>query len=638
MYGMQNQANFRGGFQQQNRPYPKLDALSSPSTILKPVNYDNVPAFRKNFYTPAESVVSRTPQEAAALLAKYEITMKGRDAEIYKPLALFNEANFPDFITNEIIRQGFVEPTSIQAVALPTVMSGRNLVGIAKTGSGKTLAYLLPALIHLKNQPQVKPGDGPVILVLAPTRELAQQIQSVANDFGIRNNITNCCVFGGAAKSNQIRELARGCSICIATPGRLIDFLERGVINLKRCTYLVVDEADRMLDMGFEPQIKKIISQIRSDRQVLMFSATWPKEVKNLAEEYLQDYIQINIGSLNLSANHNILQVIDVCDENEKDGKLIKILNDISGENDRKTIIFVETKRRADEITRSINRRGYNAVAIHGDKSQNERDYTLNSFRSGRHNVSILVATDVASRGLDIDDVKYVINYDYPNSSDEYIHRIGRTGRCSNSGTAYTFFTDSNSPKANDLINVLREANQIINPRLIEMSRRPFGKRGGGGNMRRNGMGMGMGMNMNNRRPRPDNRFDDAQKKPRWENGGSDAKYGSHQAPRFPANNDASSGYKGYQGNNANNGNASYRANTGGYQPQKFYKPNSYEKPQQQQQTVQQHSSMQQSTFTPQTNFTSYPPPMSYAQYAFTAYPPPSAGSALLQQPPLPKN
>jgi ATP-dependent RNA helicase DDX5/DBP2 len=180
----------------------------------------------------------------------------------------------------------------------------------------------------------------------------------------------------------------------------LIDFLERNVTNLKRCTYLVLDEADRMLDMGFEPQIKKIMSQIRSDRQVLMFSATWPKEVRNLAEEYLNDYVQINIGSLNLSANHNILQIVDVCDEHEKDEKLMKILGDIAHEHDRKTIIFVETKRRADEITRSVNRRGFNAVAIHGDKSQNERDFTLNSFRTGRMNVQILVATDVASRGL----------------------------------------------------------------------------------------------------------------------------------------------------------------------------------------------------------------------------------------------
>lgn len=244
---------------------------------------------------------------------------------------------------------------------------------------------------------------------------MAQQIQKVTNEFGARAT----CLFGGAPKANQMRDLARGVDIVIATPGRLIDFLERGVTNLKRTTYLVLDEADRkclngctipeydkffflgMLDMGFEPQIKKVMSQIRGDRQMLMFSATWPKEVKNLAEEIMcNDYVQINIGSITLSANHNILQIIDVCDENEKDEKLMKILNEIANENDRKTIIFVETKRRADEITRTVNRRGFNAVAIHGDKSQSERDYTLNSFRNARTNVQILVATDVASRGL----------------------------------------------------------------------------------------------------------------------------------------------------------------------------------------------------------------------------------------------
>lgn len=195
-----------------------------------------------------------------------------------------------------------------------------------------------------------------------------------------------------------MRELARGCSLCIATPGRLIDFLERGVINLRRCTFLVLDEADRMLDMGFEPQIRKILSQIRADRQISMFSATWPREVRNLAEEFLRDYIQINIGSLDLSANHNIVQIIDVCEENEKDPKLMKLLNEIAQENDRKTIVFTETKRRTDEIVRNINRRGYNAVSLHGDKSQNERDYCLNSFRSGKS--MILICTDVCARGI----------------------------------------------------------------------------------------------------------------------------------------------------------------------------------------------------------------------------------------------
>lgn len=190
----------------------------------------------------------------------------------------------------------------------------------------------------------------------------------------------------------------KGCSICIATPGRLIDFLERGVINLRRCTFLVLDEADRMLDMGFEPQIRKILSQIRGDRQISMFSATWPREVRNLAEEFLRDYIQINIGSLDLSANHNILQVIDVCEDSEKDTKLMKLLTDISQEPERKTIIFVETKRRTDEIMRFINRRGYNAVSLHGDKSQNERDFCLTSFRSGKS--QILICTDVCARGI----------------------------------------------------------------------------------------------------------------------------------------------------------------------------------------------------------------------------------------------
>jgi ATP-dependent RNA helicase DDX5/DBP2 len=241
---MQNQGNYgrSGGFQ------PKR-SFGDTFTNMKPVNYDNAQPFRKNFYQPSESLLSRPLHENQALLAKYEITMKGRDADVYKPLAYFHEANFPDFVTNEINRQGFVEPTSIQAGALPTVLSGRNLVGVAKTGSGKTLSYILPALIHLKNQAIVKPGEGPVVLVLAPTRELAQQIQTVANEFGVRNNITNAAVFGGAQKNIQIRELARGCSICIATPGRLIDFLERGVIDLKRCTYLVLVRQLKMCDL-----------------------------------------------------------------------------------------------------------------------------------------------------------------------------------------------------------------------------------------------------------------------------------------------------------------------------------------------------------------------------------------------------
>ncbi|KAG8314429.1 putative ATP-dependent RNA helicase ddx17 [Homalodisca vitripennis] len=181
--------------------------------------------------------------------------------------------------------------------------------------------YILPAIVHINNQPPVNYGDGPVVLILVPTRELAQQIQQVAADFGSSTRVRNTCIYGGAPKGPQARDLEQGVEIVIATPGRLIDFLERGQTNLRRCTYLVLDEADRMLDMGFEPQIRKIIEQIRPDRQVLMWSATWPKEVRALAEDFLIDYIQLNIGSLTLAANHNILQIVEVCQEHEKEYK-----------------------------------------------------------------------------------------------------------------------------------------------------------------------------------------------------------------------------------------------------------------------------------------------------------------------------
>ncbi|KAG8276279.1 putative ATP-dependent RNA helicase ddx17, variant 2 [Homalodisca vitripennis] len=259
----------------------------------------------------------------------------------------------------EVRKQGFDFPTAIQAQGWPIAMSGMNMVGVAKTGSGKTLAYMLPACVHINNQEPLKRGDGPIALVLAPTRELAQQIQTVARDFGSSTFVRSTCIFGGAPKGPQARDLMRGVEIVIATPGRLIDFLEQGQTNLKRCTYLVLDEADRMLDMGFEPQIRKIIEQIRPDRQVLMWSATWPKEVRKLAEDFLHDYIQINIGSLELSANHNIVQIVNICRDAEKDEKLKTLLQELS-EEEGKTIVFAETKKKVDAITRTIQRGGLN--------------------------------------------------------------------------------------------------------------------------------------------------------------------------------------------------------------------------------------------------------------------------------------
>ncbi|KAA0202120.1 hypothetical protein HAZT_HAZT010931, partial [Hyalella azteca] len=352
--------------------------------------------FEKNFYRPSDAVVNRPKHEVEKYRNDKDITLRGNN--IPNPIQYFSDFTFPDYVETEIRRQNYEYPTPIQAQGWPIALSGRDMVGIAQTGSGKTLGYIMPAIIHINNQPYLSRGDGPIVLVLAPTRELAQQILTVAQDFGSSVKIRSTCVFGGAPKGPQIRDLERGSEICIATPGRLIDFLECEKTNLRRCTYLVLDEADRMLDMGFEPQIRKIVDQIRPDRQTLMWSATWPREVRNLAEDFLKDYVQLNVGSLQLSANHNILQIVDVCQEGEKDNKLYQLLNEMAQEKSCKTIIFIETKRKVELVTKSLRSSGWPAMCIHGDKSQQERDWVLKEFRSGK--APILVATDVAARGL----------------------------------------------------------------------------------------------------------------------------------------------------------------------------------------------------------------------------------------------
>ncbi|OCT63174.1 hypothetical protein XELAEV_18044272mg [Xenopus laevis] len=445
--------------------------------MKKKWNLDELPKFEKNFYQEHPDVVRRTPQECDQYRRSKEITVRGINCP--KPILNFNEASFPANVMEAIKRQNFTEPTPIQGQGWPVALSGLDMVGVAMTGSGKTLSYLLPGIVHINHQPFLQRGDGPILLVLAPTRELAQQVQQVAAEYGRACRLRSTCIYGGAPKGPQIRDLERGVEICIATPGRLIDFLEAGKTNLNRCTYLVLDEADRMLDMGFEPQIRKIVDQIRPDRQTLMWSATWPKEVRQLAEDFLRDYVHINIGALELSANHNILQIVDVCNDGEKDDKLVRLMEEIMSEKENKTIVFVETKRRCDDLTRRLRRDGWPAMGIHGDKSQQERDWVLNEFKHGKS--PILIATDVASRGLDVEDVKFVINYDYPNSSEDYIHRIGRTARSSKTGTAYTFFTPGNIKQVNDLISVLREANQAINPKLLQLveDRGRFRGRGG---------------------------------------------------------------------------------------------------------------------------------------------------------------
>ncbi|RSL75067.1 ATP-dependent RNA helicase DBP2 [Fusarium floridanum] len=462
------------------------DRMGALGAGLKQQEWDvsTLPKFEKSFYKEHEDVASRTDAEVEAFRRKHQMTIAGSD--VPKPVETFDEAGFPRYVMDEVKAQGFPAPTAIQSQGWPMALSGRDVVGIAETGSGKTLTYCLPSIVHINAQPLLAPGDGPIVLVLAPTRELAVQIKQEIDKFGRSSRIRNTCVYGGVPKGPQIRDLSRGVEVCIATPGRLIDMLEAGKTNLRRVTYLVLDEADRMLDMGFEPQIRKIISQIRPDRQTLMWSATWPKEVRALATDFLQDFIQVNIGSMDLAANHRITQIVEVVTDMEKRDRMIKHLEKVMENKENKILIFVGTKRVADDITRFLRQDGWPALSIHGDKQQNERDWVLDQFKSAKS--PIMVATDVASRGIDVRNITHVLNYDYPNNSEDYIHRIGRTGRAGAKGTAITFFTTDNQKQARDLVNVLQEAKQQIDPRLVEMTRY-----GGGGGRGYGGWGRGRG-------------------------------------------------------------------------------------------------------------------------------------------------
>ncbi|CAN8260751.1 unnamed protein product [Cochlearia groenlandica] len=427
------------------------------------------PAFGASARGPLSSSAPGNELSPEAYCRRHEITVTG--GQVPPPLMSFETTGFPPELLREVLSAGFSAPTPIQAQSWPIAMQNRDIVAIAKTGSGKTLGYLIPGFMHLqriRNDSRM----GPTILVLSPTRELATQIQEEAVKFGRSSRISCTCLYGGAPKGPQLRELERGADIVVATPGRLNDILEMRRISLRQVSYLVLDEADRMLDMGFEPQIRKIVKEIPTKRQTLMYTATWPKGVRKIAADLLVSPAQVNIGNVDeLVANKSITQHIEVVAPMEKQRRLEQILR--SQEPGSKVIIFCSTKRMCDQLTRNITRQ-FGAAAIHGDKSQPERDNVLNQFRSGR--TPVLVATDVAARGLDVKDIRAVVNYDFPNGVEDYVHRIGRTGRAGATGHAFTFFGEQDSKHASDLIKILEGANQQVPPQIREMA-----KRGGGG-------------------------------------------------------------------------------------------------------------------------------------------------------------
>ncbi|KAI7733606.1 hypothetical protein M8C21_015996, partial [Ambrosia artemisiifolia] len=436
---------------------------------------------------------------------QHEITVTGDN--VPPPFTSFEDTGFPSELLREVryllcgganvvrcaippscngvLAAGFTSPTPIQAQSWPVALQSLDIVAIAKTGSGKTLGYLLPGFIHLKRV-QRNRHMGPTVLVLSPTRELATQIQVEAVKFGRSSKIQCTCLYGGAPKGPQLRELERGTDIVVATPGRLNDILEMRKISLSQISYLVLDEADRMLDMGFEPQIRKIVNEIPARRQTLMYTATWPKEVRKIAADLLVNPVQVNIGNVNeLVANKAITQFVEVLAPMEKHRRVEQILR--SQEQRAKVIIFCSTKKMCDQLARNLTRQ-FSAAAIHGDKSQGERDYVLNQFRTGRS--PVLVATDVAARGLDIKDIRVVINYDFPTGVEDYVHRIGRTGRAGATGEAYTFFGDQDAKHASDLIKLLEGANQRVPTELQGLAARGGGM---GGKTRRWGSGPGFG-------------------------------------------------------------------------------------------------------------------------------------------------
>jgi ATP-dependent RNA helicase DDX3X len=367
----------------------------------------------------------------------------------------FSQVKLTEIIAANIEMARYTKPTPVQKNALPIILAKRDLMACAQTGSGKTAAFLVPILNHIFEAGPAPDSQNagygskrkqfPLALVLAPTRELATQIYDESRKFSYRSRVRPCVVYGGAHVGDQMRDLDRGCHLLVATPGRLVDMLDRGKISLEFCKYLVLDEADRMLDMGFEPQIRRIVEKDNmpptGERQTLMFSATFPKEIQMLARDFLNDYIFLAIGRVG-STSENITQKIVWVEEHDKRDFLLDLLSAAGlakgGDDPSLTLVFVETKKGADQLDEFLYTQGFPVTSIHGDRTQREREDALKAFRSGK--TPIIVATAVAARGLDIPNVKHVINFDLPSDIEEYVHRIGRTGRMGNLGLATSFF------------------------------------------------------------------------------------------------------------------------------------------------------------------------------------------------------
>jgi ATP-dependent RNA helicase DDX46/PRP5 len=440
--------------------------------------------FRKAFYNPPVEAMEMDEEEAELMRLEMDgIKIRGVDAP--KPVKNWGAFGLPMVCLDQIRANGWITPTSIQAQAIPAIMSGRDVIGIAKTGSGKTIAFLLPLFRHVKDQRPVGGGEGPIAIVMSPTRELAMQIYRECKPFLKALNLrvsrgvdsadiqVSCCV-GGQSISEDIAAMKKGAEIVVCTPGRMIDLLTANngrVTNLRRCTYLVLDEADRMFDMGFEPQVMKIVNNIRPDAQKVLFSATFPKTMESLARRILVKPLEITVGGRSVVAAE-IDQRVEVRDQDTKFTRLLEILGEMGEmhkeEDDFRTLIFVDRQEWADDLFRDLLQRGYVCASLHGGKEQVDRDEAIKNFKSG--DVPIIVATSVAARGLDVPQLKLVVNYDAPNHMEDYVHRAGRTGRAGNTGICITFITPEQDRFSVDIVRALDASKAFIPPELKNMS------------------------------------------------------------------------------------------------------------------------------------------------------------------------
>ncbi|KAI0369976.1 DEAD-domain-containing protein [Pilatotrama ljubarskyi] len=419
---------------------------------------------------------SASSSDVEEFLKKHDITLHIPDGvPPVTPIISFDQLDVPAELRAAF--DGFQEPTPIQACSWPPALEGRDVVGIAETGSGKTLAFGLPALARLlktaSKEPKNQRGTTVSVLVVAPTRELAIQTHETLEKLGAPFGIASVAVFGGVDKGPQIKTLknankdGKTTRIIVGTPGRILDLVNDGACDLSRVSYLVLDEADRMLDKGFENDIRAIIGHTMqgADRQTLMFSATWPEAVRRLAATFQRDPVRVTVGSDDLTANSRVEQVVEVFDDpRSKDSRLLGHLRTLlpkkskGSKDDARILIFALYKKEATRVEGMLRSKGFSVMGLHGDMSQSARMDALQRFKTGES--TLLVATDVAARGLDIPNVAAVINYTFPLTIEDYIHRIGRTGRGGKTGKSITFFTGENHERAlaGELARVLRES------------------------------------------------------------------------------------------------------------------------------------------------------------------------------------